>query len=380
MENTMARNGNAKTRRFALNMLKAGVAITGAALLFACGDDDSSFVASENGGSAAEADIVVTIFDDLPNCTGKREGVTAYVKDEKTAYVCSDGDWVVVGESGDEGDDDDDDGDDADKKSSSSKAKSADSKGKSSSSEGVGSASSSSSSRDLFEMSKDEFLNPKISYGEMTDSRDNQVYKTVEICNNKTSTCQTWMAENLNYSVNPNVQSWCGGGRDYTEGDCSVYGRLYTWAAAIDSVALANDAGNPQTCGYDKICTLPTVVQGVCPEGWHLPSYDEWQTLRTAVGGEDKAGTALKSQIGWYSQTGDAADRDAYGFSALPAGLRYGDGVFYAAGDYADFWSASQVEVYSDYAYRMYLDYYFEDAYLGFNYKINAFSVRCLQN
>ena len=344
----MAWKENAKTKHVALNILKGGVAIFGAALLFACGDDDSSFVASENGGSAAEADIVVAIFDHLPSCVGKREGVTAYVKDEKTAYVCSDGDWVVAGESGDEGDGDDDDGDDADKKSSSS-------------------------------TSKDEFLNPKITYGTMTDTRDNQVYKTVEICNNETSTCQTWMAENLNYSVNPGEQSWCGGGESGTtnEGDCSVYGRLYTWAAAIDSVALANDADNPQTCGYFEECTLPTVVQGVCPEGWHLPSNDEWQTLFTAVGGEDKAGTALKSQTGWKSQTGDAADRDAYGFSALPAGS-ISNGDFGRAGNHAYFWSASEYDSYN--AYNMYLFYDDEGAYLSDINKGFGFSVRCLQN
>ena len=346
MEVSMAWKENAKTRRFALNMLKVSVAISGAALLFACGDDDSSFVASENGGSAAEADIVVTIFDDLPNCTGKREGVTAYVKDEKTAYVCTDGDWVV---------------DSKDKSSSSVE-----------SSSGVipSSDSESSSSRSIFEMSKDEFLNPRITYGTMTDTRDNKTYKTVKIGT------QVWMAENLNYADSiktPSLKgnSWC---YDNKAENCDVTGRLYTWAAAIDSVALANDADNPQICGYFKECTLPTVVQGVCPEGWHLPTKTEWNTLFMAVGGSSAAGKALKSGSGW-SDNGNGTD--TYGFSALPAGYRNYSGNFYDAGYGAYFWSASENG--SSYAYYMRLYYYYEDAYMYYYRKYYGYSVRCLQ-
>ncbi len=278
------------------------------------------------------------------------------------------------------------DGNDDGKSSSSSTAKSSSSEGgggassssviaSSSSEELVSSSSfnkSSSSSRGLFEMSKDEFLNPKVSYGEMTDTRDNKTYKTVKIGD------QVWMAENLNYADSTKMpslkgKSWC---YDNKAENCDVTGRLYTWAAAIDSVALANDADNPQTCGYGENCTLPTVVQGVCPEGWHLPTYEEWQTLFTTVGGSSKAGTALKSQTGWKSQTGDAADRDAYGFSALPAGRNYNG--FNDAGYGAYFWSAS---VYGSYlADDMYLYYDGEGASMGSNYRNRGFSVRCLQD
>ncbi|WP_275976887.1 FISUMP domain-containing protein, partial [Fibrobacter sp. HC4] len=204
---------------------------------------------------------------------------------------------------------------DADKESSSSVI----SEDASSSSVKPGSSSSkkddpkSSSSRGLFDVTKDEFLNPEITYGTMTDTRDNKTYKTVKIYD------QVWMAENLNYADSvktPSLKgnSWCYGNKAE---NCDVAGRLYTWAAAIDSVALANDVDNPQTCGYFKECRLPTVVQGVCPSGWHLPTYDEWQTLFKAVGGSSAAGEALKSGSGW---SGNGNGTDTYGFSALPAG------------------------------------------------------------
>jgi uncharacterized protein (TIGR02145 family) len=48
-------------------------------------------------------------------------------------------------------------------------------------------------------------------------------------------------------------RSWCYNKKDE---NCAVGGRLYTWAAAIDSVMLATDADNPQDCGYGKTCTL----------------------------------------------------------------------------------------------------------------------------
>ncbi|OWV15940.1 hypothetical protein B7992_03940 [Fibrobacter sp. UWH1] len=229
----------------------------------------------------------------------------------------------------------------------------------------------SSSSRGLFDMTKDEFLNPEITYGTMTDKRDNKTYKTVKIGD------QVWMAENLNYADSTKMpslkgKSWC---YDNKTENCDVTGRLYTWAAAIDSVALANDAVDPQTCGYGKTCTLPAVVQGVCPSGWHLPTNDEWQTLFKAVGGSSAAGKALKSGSGWYS---NGNGTDTYGFSALPAGNRSSLGGFSSAGYYAYFWSASEGS--SSLAYRMYLNYSIETAYVDYSSKSRGHSVRCLQD
>ncbi|SHL55516.1 fibrobacter succinogenes major paralogous domain-containing protein [Fibrobacter sp. UWEL] len=222
-----------------------------------------------------------------------------------------------------------------------------------------------------FDVPKEARLNPEITYGTMTDKRDYKKYKTVKIGD------QVWMAENLNYADSTKMpslkgKSWC---YDDKAENCDVTGRLYTWAAAIDSVALANDADNPQTCGYGKTCTLPTVVQGVCPEGWHLPSYDEWETLFKAVGGFSAAGKALKSGSGWYS---NGNGTDTYGFSALPAGYRNNNGNFYNAGNFALFWSASENDSYN--AYYMYLGYFSENAYMDNNDKYYGSSVRCLQN
>ena len=179
----------------------------------------------------------------------------------------------------------------------------------------------------------------------LTDLRDGQTYKTVKIGE------QVWMAENLNYADSvktPSLKgkSWC---YDGVAGYCEKYGRLYTWAAA----------------------------KTVCPEGWHLPSYDEWNTLFTAVGGKSTAGAKLKSQTGWTAYDG-ITNEDSFGFSALPAGYRNSIGNYYGEGNYAYFWSSTEYG--SNYAYYMYLYYGSDYAYLDYYSKYYGLSVRCVKD
>ena len=217
-------------------------------------------------------------------------------------------------------------------------------------------------------------LNSTITYGTMTDTRDNKVYKTIKIGD------QTWMAENLNYfDKTLDGRSWCNGASDSTTtANCAVTGRLYTWAAAIDSAKLYEDKSID--CGYGKYCTLPDTVYGICPPGWHLPKkYPEWEALFTEVGGRATAGKILKSQTGW-NDYGDKNGNgtDAYGFSALPAGERSSIGNFIHEGEDASFWSANEnIDIT---AFSVNLTYYSDVAYWNNGDKNRGFSVRCLQN
>ena len=212
----------------------------------------------------------------------------------------------------------------------------------------------------------------------LTDLRDGKTYKTVVIGE------QTWMAENLNYAYTGvpykvigsyvytfDSTSWC---YENDPANCTKYGRLYTWAAAMDSVGTWSTNG--KGCGYGSTCSPTGTIRGICPEGWHLPSKTEWNTLFTAVGGRLTAGQVLKSQTGW-DDSGNGTD--AFGFSALPAG--YGDyyGDYYYEGYYAYFWSST--EYYSNYAYSMYLYYDFDYANLDYDDKdYGVSSVRCLKD
>ena len=147
-------------------------------------------------------------------------------------------------------------------------------------------------------------------YGTLTDKRDGHTYKTVQIGE------QVWMAENLNYDYQTEVtHSMC---YEYKQENCDAYGRLYTFAAAVDSAGLFGDGCLGCTSfTQNEAGNLKESSRGVCPEGWHLPSKGEWEQLFAAVGGKVKATTVLR--------TADVIGTDEYGFNAYSAGS-YADG------------------------------------------------------
>ncbi len=202
---------------------------------------------------------------------------------------------------------------------------------------------------------------PSIKYDSIVDSRDGQVYKTVKIGN------LNWMAQNLNYEAK---DSHC---YDDSLKYCKVYGRLYSWASAIDSTKLANDKANPQDCGYGKTCKLPEVVQGVCPNGWHLPTSDEWSVLFTEVGGQGSAAKYLKSMMKWNGT-------DSVGFSVLPAGSSTQNGYrFSSEGRDAYFWTATEIYDGDD-AYFVHMETSNSYVFLYSVEKTNGYSVRCVED
>jgi uncharacterized protein (TIGR02145 family) len=168
----------------------------------------------------------------------------------------------------------------------------------------------------------------------LTDSRDGKTYKTVKMPNG-----ETWMAQNLNYQIG---NSWC---YDNNNSNCDKYGRLYDWETA----------------------------KTVCPIGWKLPSREEWNGLVKASGGLT-AGKALKSTAGWGS---DGNGTDDYGFSALPGGQRYSDGMFSGVGYSSIWWTASESG--SGSAYYQNIGSFGNDVRGTSDDKSYSNSVRCLQ-
>ena len=237
-------------------------------------------------------------------------------------------------------------------------------------------------------LKKEDIFNPDISYGELKDERDGKTYRTVVI--GEGANAQTWMAENLNYADSlstPSLKenSWCF---HNNEKNCEVAGRLYTWSAAIDSVKLATDENNPFVCGNYIHCNFTEPVQGICPDGWHLPNNDEWNILMAALGEKNastnEAAVKLKAQKGWLR---DGNGLDVVGFSAVPAGscskmagvVRFNDYNYYSNYDELYIWGTSEYDSYS--AIPLNMNNYKSSATLAANNnKGRGYSVRCIKD
>ena len=301
-----------------------------AAVLVACSDDSSDFATRPSGDSSSACeDCDVSSSSEAKSSSSS--SVTPKSSDSETSVSSSS----------------------SVKSSSSSSAKSSSSSAKSSSS----SVASSSSV-----------------LGTMTDERDGQTYKTVKIGT------QTWMAENLNYAYTgvpykvgghiSDSTSWC---YDNDPANCAKYGRLYTWAAAMDSVGTWSTNG--KGCGYGKKCSSSYPVRGICPEGWHLPT----KAYFIALGGSGMASKMLKSASGWDDYEGKNGNgTDAYSFAALPAGYRDDDGSYYGEGKQAIFWSSTENNW--DDANLMFLSNEYGSATLFSFFKFDGYSVRCLKD
>ncbi len=214
-------------------------------------------------------------------------------------------------------------------------------------------------------------------YGELTDDRDGQTYKTVKVGD------QWWMAENLNYAYYEHARadssSFC---YDDNPEKCEKYGRLYWWVAAMDSAAVFSDNG--KGCSANNKCSPTYPVRGICPEGWHLPDAKEWKIFLSLVGDsivDDyyikflKAGLYLKFVGEWGYDYNYGLD--SFGFTVRNSGYRYGSGTYYD--DEVCFWSSKEYS--SSYANYVMFSLFYSDAYLDYRgAKDYACSVRCLKD
>ena len=220
---------------------------------------------------------------------------------------------------------------------------------------------------------------------------DGNVYNTVQIGN------QCWTRENMrttHYANGGVIKFQASAGGSYGEAfryapnnkqyNIPVYGYLYNWYAAMQ--------------GGDN-------VQGLCPDGWHVPSETEWNTLINYVkansncqcgNNSEYVAKSLSSTKGWNSNgttcaPGNVNTNESYnnksGFSALPAGYqqwRSDDGFALGwFGQYAWYWSSTSAtnndNRYGRFAFKVvYNSAVMQQA--GNVWKYSAFSVRCLKN
>ena len=208
---------------------------------------------------------------------------------------------------------------------------------------------------------------------------DQNVYNTVQIGN------QCWMRENLRSthyadgtSITPGTTSSTTTAYYYPLQGDFTYGYLYNWKAVMRNSSSSQ--------------SNPSSVQGICPNGWHVPSDAEWDELENYVssqnnylcnGDNNYVAKALASKTGWVSNTGTCAvgnvqvNNNATGFSALPAGHNYG-GSYTNYGTVATFWSSTEGG--SSNTFDRSLDFSNAVVTRSNHQKGYGFSVRCLRD
>lgn len=202
----------------------------------------------------------------------------------------------------------------------------------------------------------------------LRDADGNQ-YETVIMGN------QVWMTENLkstHYANGEAIPQTSMYENDTTYGQ--AYGNLYSWHAAING-----------TYGNNK---NPSMIQGVCPEGWHVPSQAEWEELMVTLGGIQVAGGSMKStrtapvdHPRWESPNSDATNRS--GFYALPGGIYiapdyYSPATYENLGYTGYWWTAT--EYYSSRAHYVEATYDNQAIDAGDRNAEDYLSVRCIKD
>jgi uncharacterized protein (TIGR02145 family) len=207
--------------------------------------------------------------------------------------------------------------------------------------------------------------------GTPTVTYEGQVYNTIQIFN------QCWLKENLNIGTRINasqdqtdngiIEKYC-----YldNETNCDKYGGLYQWNEIMQYTTIQG-------------------TKGICPDGWHIPTDEEWKVLEGTVDSQygvgdpewDEtvrrgydAGEKIKSTTDWYSN-GNGTNN--YEFTGLPGSACY-YGIYGQPGYSGDWWSSSECS--DSGAWKRNLYYNNDDVYRSCYYKPSGFSVRCLKD
>ena len=146
--------------------------------------------------------------------------------------------------------------------------------------------------------------------------------------------------------------AWCYYNNDI--GEVAQFGKLYNWYAVNDP-------------------------RGLAPKGWHIPSDVEWGLLVLEMGGDQKAGEALKYTYGWENNKDSSGNgSNASGFEALAGGLRNGLGAFGYKGQGGGWWSSTAIDTSKSwYRFILYASpMVFKDAYGN----RNGLAVRCVKD
>jgi len=211
-------------------------------------------------------------------------------------------------------------------------------------------------------------------YDVFEDSRDHQLYPYVTIGS------QVWMKRNLAYL--PEVY--------LSDSGSDTDPRYYVYGFERTNVAEAKITANYYTYGvlYNRPAAMngaassnsnPSGVQGICPDGWHLPSNAEWVDLRTHLGIESSHKMRETGTTHWTAPNTGATNES--GFTALPGGRREtGTGPFSGIGNSTYWWTSTEESSTFAVFYIHYDSADLKCLYVDANFRDYGFSVRCIKD
>lgn len=174
-------------------------------------------------------------------------------------------------------------------------------------------------------------------FSELVDERDGKHYQTVKIGE------QWWMAQNLDHGdmisitnssmENEIIEKYCWGD---DPANCETFGALYHWEEMM--MYRLDDS------------------HGVCPDGWHIPTDDEWRIMEMTIGLTEEETLIMNNARGgiaggWLKAIGEefwdapnAGATDELGFHALGSGFIDGSKNYSSLRVYAPIWTSSAIE------------------------------------
>jgi uncharacterized protein (TIGR02145 family) len=205
---------------------------------------------------------------------------------------------------------------------------------------------------------------------------------------------QWWMAENLNSETFATITSPQASGTKFCmdingqEDTTCPMGGLYEWDNLMQGASFCNGTGAYPNDRCD------TTVQGLCPNGWHIPSHFEWNTL-SANSGDNPSDFPYNMSLGvygvveggnlkakcttyWWDPNEGATNKT--GFSAIPGGDTW-DNVYEDFGQSSYFWTSTATDYsvyYTPWVYA--LNYSVSTIGRSEYVKENGFSARCVKD
>ncbi|MBN2263245.1 MAG: fibrobacter succinogenes major paralogous domain-containing protein, partial [Prolixibacteraceae bacterium] len=170
---------------------------------------------------------------------------------------------------------------------------------------------------------------------------------------------QVWMQQNLRVAQTPNGTRVLSYAYNNDESLTEVYGRLYTWPAAMNGAEME-------------------MAQGICPDGWHIPSDEEFKILEMELGmtraEADMVNTWRGNGVGTAMKAGGSS-----GFNVMLSGRREANGAFKLMGNTEYIWTSTSYE--DSYAWRRCFSAYDKTVGRWNTFpKSYGFSVRCVKN